>query len=300
MSFRGLTQRRSVLPANCECVYSDPLVIGTPPQIVDQAQTLSLDNVLDSPNCAGMVWAPGVTGSTMDVSQGAVALPGATEAVLAERPEVPSIRPHRPAMSRCGAVLKRTEDLVLGSTILILFSWLLLGIAMLIKLNTPGPVLFMQDRRGRNGKTFRCLKFRSMYDKDADHICRVQTCQHDPRVTPIGRWLRRHSLDELPQLFNVIVGHMSLVGPRPHALGTNIDGRLLHEIAEDYHLRYRVKPGITGWAQVNGWRGILDSEEKVRQRVVHDLYYIDNWSLLLDVKILLRTLMCLFDNERAF
>jgi lipopolysaccharide/colanic/teichoic acid biosynthesis glycosyltransferase len=228
------------------------------------------------------------------VSQDAVALPAANEAVL-----VPITR-HRPAISRCGAIIKRAEDVILGAAILIMISWLLFGIAVAIKLNSAGPVFFMQDRRGRNGTTFRCFKFRSMYHKDTDHVCHVQTRQHDPRVTGFGRWLRRYSLDELPQLFNVVVGQMSLVGPRPHALGTNIDGRLLHEIAEDYPLRYSVKPGITGWAQVNGWRGILDTEEKVMQRVRHDLHYIENWSLLLDIRILLRTFTCLFDNERAF
>jgi lipopolysaccharide/colanic/teichoic acid biosynthesis glycosyltransferase len=263
-------------------------------------RTLCLTNMLDSKNCPGMFWPPG--GSAMDVgaSQQAVALPAAAIDGGIEPVVVPHITAHRPAHGRFGAILKRSEDLILSCTILVMFSWLLFLIAVAIKLNSAGPVFFIQDRRGRHGETFRCLKFRSMYDKDSDHVCRVQTRQHDPRVTTVGRWLRRHSLDELPQLFNVIVGHMSLVGPRPHALGTNIDGRLLHEIADEYLSRYRVKPGITGWAQVNGWRGILDTEEKVRQRLRHDLYYIENWSLLFDLRILFRTLTCLFDNERAF
>src|ERR1044072_1390850 len=259
MLFRRVAERRKVQPTDCTRLYSDSAATGGPPPNVDDSGTLSLPNMLDRPNCTGMFWPGGGTGSTLDVgvSEDAVPLPSATEAVLSQ----PSITQHRPVLSRCGAIVKRTEDLIVGGVILILFSWLLLGIAVAIKLNSAGPVFFVQDRRGHNGRTFRCFKFRSLYHNDADHVCRVQTRQYDPRVTGVGRWLRRHSLDELPQLFNVMVGHMSLVGPRPHALGTNIDGRLLHEIVADYPLRYRVKPGITGWAQVNGWRGILATPE---------------------------------------
>jgi lipopolysaccharide/colanic/teichoic acid biosynthesis glycosyltransferase len=123
---------------------------------------------------------------------------------------------------------------------------------------------------------------------------------NDPRVTPVGRVIRRYSLDELPQLFNVMLGDMALVGPRPHALGTNLDGRLLHEISPNYYMRYKVKPGITGLAQVNGWRGILDSDDKLNKRLAHDLHYIANWSLLLDLRILLRTALCFTDNGGAF
>lgn len=198
------------------------------------------------------------------------------------------------------AVFKRGQDIVLGLLLVIMFSWLLLAIAVAIKVTSRGPIVFRQERRGRNGTTFRCFKFRSMYVEETDFDSAVQTRANDPRITPIGRFLRSHSLDELPQLVNVIIGHMSLVGPRPHALGTSLDGRLLHEAMVDYPLRYRVRPGLTGWAQVNGWRGIIDTQEKLEKRVEFDLYYIAHWSPYLDLQILLRTFTCLFADERAY
>lgn len=204
-----------------------------------------------------------------------------------------------PPISGVGEVVKRIEDVVLGGVILILFSWLLLAIAIAIKLTSRGPVIFRQDRRGRYNSRFGCLKFRTMHHEWADQDCAEQTRLNDPRVTTIGKFLRRHSLDELPQLFNVIAGEMSLVGPRPHAFGTSVEGRLLPEISDQYLQRYQLRPGITGWAQVNGWRGILDTAEKLEKRVEHDLYYIANWSLLFDVRILFRTFTCLITDERA-
>jgi len=203
-------------------------------------------------------------------------------------------------ISGFGAVCKRTEDIVLGILLLLGLSWLLLGIAFAIKLTSRGPVLFRQERRGWNATTFRCFKFRTMYHEVSDFECVEQTKPNDPRIIPIGRFLRKHSLDELPQLLNVVLGHMSLVGPRPHALGTSLNGHLFHEIMADYPLRYRVRPGITGWAQVSGWRGIIDTQEKLERRVEHDLHYIANWSLYFDLKILIRTFTCLFDDERAY
>lgn len=170
-------------------------------------------------------------------------------------------------------------------------------IALLIKLTSSGPVFFVQERRGQNGVIFRCFKFRTMSHQTADYACLAQTSRNDTRTTRIGRVLRKTSLDELPQLCNVILGNMSLVGPRPHALGINIGGRPVSEIAENYHLRFQVKPGITGWAQVNGSRGILDTEEKVKRREAFDLYYIDHWSLWLDVKTLLRTPAAMFGKQ---
>jgi lipopolysaccharide/colanic/teichoic acid biosynthesis glycosyltransferase len=195
-----------------------------------------------------------------------------------------------------GDVVKRVEDIALGLLMMVLFSWLLALVALAVKLTSPGPILFTQERRGKNGRPFRCYKFRTMYHRSSDHVCREQTRRNDPRVTPVGRVLRKLSIDEMPQLINVIRGEMSLVGPRPHAFGTNIDGRLLHEIDADYLNRYQVKPGITGWAQVNGSRGILSSDEQVHRRVDLDLAYIANWSFALDMRILVRTVTCVFDK----
>jgi lipopolysaccharide/colanic/teichoic acid biosynthesis glycosyltransferase len=223
-----------------------------------------------------------------------------TPALAVTPPAAPAAAGDDWPITRLGAMLKRSEDLLLGTLLILVISWLLLAIAVAIKLTSRGPVLFLQERRGLNGTIFRCCKFRTMYHAQTDYACTEQTQLNDPRVTPLGQWLRRHSLDELPQLFNVMIGHMALVGPRPHALGTNLNGRLLHEISDNYYSRYRMRPGITGWAQVNGWRGILDTEEKLNERLAHDLYYISHWSFWLDCKILLRTFTCLFDNDHAF
>jgi exopolysaccharide biosynthesis polyprenyl glycosylphosphotransferase len=160
-----------------------------------------------------------------------------------------------------------------------------IGVAVAIKLDSPGPVLFRQRRYGFNQEPFRILKFRSMRALEDDARLR-QAQRGDPRITRVGRWLRRSNIDELPQLLNVLKGDMSLVGPRPHALAH--DQAFERDIAR-YARRHNVRPGITGWAQVNGWRGETDTPEKVRGRIEHDLYYIDHWSLLLDLTILLRT-----------
>jgi Undecaprenyl-phosphate glucose phosphotransferase len=180
---------------------------------------------------------------------------------------------------------KRAFDLVVSATALIALSPLLLLCALLIRLESEGPALFYQRRYGFNRETFRIVKFRTMRTMEDDRHVRQATAD-DPRVTRIGRFLRRYNIDELPQLFNVLLGDMSLVGPRPHALAHD---QLFERRVALYARRHNVKPGITGWAQVNGLRGEIDSPEKIRQRVEHDLYYIDNWSLLFDVWILFLT-----------
>jgi lipopolysaccharide/colanic/teichoic acid biosynthesis glycosyltransferase len=208
--------------------------------------------------------------------------------------------------SRCGAgaglssmqrLQKAIFDYVLTIVLLMVLAIPLACIAVLIKLTSSGPVFFVQERQGKNGVVFRCFKFRTMNHETADYACLAQTSRNDTRITRIGRVLRKTSLDEFPQLWNVILGNMSLIGPRPHALGMNVNGRPVREISENYHLRLQVKPGITGWAQVNGWRGILDTEEKVKRRVACDLYYIDRWSIWLDVRILLRTPATMFGHQ---
>jgi Undecaprenyl-phosphate glucose phosphotransferase len=197
-------------------------------------------------------------------------------------------------------ILKCTEDRVLATLMLMLSSPVLLLIALVIKFDSRGPALFRQKRYGFNNELIDVFKFRTMYHDVSDADCEQQTQRRDPRVTRIGRFLRRTSLDELPQLFNVLFGDMSLVGPRPHAIATKAAGVYFEDAVRHYEKRHRIKPGITGWAQVNGWRGETKTLEQIRRRVEFDLYYIDNWSLWLDLVILLRTLRCGFWNRQAY
>jgi putative colanic acid biosynthesis UDP-glucose lipid carrier transferase len=179
-------------------------------------------------------------------------------------------------------LIKRGEDMILGALALLLFAVPLLLIALAVRLSSPGPALFRQRRYGRGGCEIDVLKFRTMRVSENGATVR-QAQKDDPRVTAVGRFLRRTSLDELPQLINVVRGDMSLVGPRPHAVAHN---QLYRRQIVEYMLRHKVKPGITGWAQVNGWRGETDTLRKMVYRVEHDLHYIRNWSLWLDLKIL--------------
>jgi len=208
-----------------------------------------------------------------------------------------------PAISLCESpffgpfgTLKRVEDVILASLILLLISPLMLAIAAGIKLTSPGPVIFKQRRYGLNGKEIPVWKFRSMtVCEDRDHV--LQTVRCDPRVTRFGRFLRSSSLDELPQFINVLQGHMSVVGPRPHAVAHNEQYR---KQIKGYMWRHKVKPGITGWAQVNGWRGETDTLDKMKTRVDYDLDYIRNWSLWMDIKIVWLTLFRGFINPNAY
>jgi Undecaprenyl-phosphate glucose phosphotransferase len=218
--------------------------------------------------------------------------------ILYQRSARTTARPHGielpqllgPPLSGGKAVAKVVEDYVLALLILVLSAVPLLLIALAIRLDSPGPVLFRQHRIGRNGRAFEILKFRTMYQESADLDARCQVQRGDPRVTRVGRILRQTSLDELPQLLNVIRGEMSLVGPRPHAPGTSVAGRRFDEICARYQARHRMKPGLTGLAQIKGWRGPTDTEEKLVRRILLDLEYIDRWSIGLDLLILLRTL----------
>ncbi|MBT2787205.1 MULTISPECIES: undecaprenyl-phosphate glucose phosphotransferase [unclassified Halomonas] len=190
-------------------------------------------------------------------------------------------------------LLKSIEDYVLGTLIFIVFLPVMLAVAGLVKYKMGGPVLFKQYRHGLDGKRFRIYKFRTMSLHHAKHT--QQARYGDPRITPLGAFLRRSSLDELPQLYNVLQGRMSLVGPRPHAMDHN---EYYKDVIEDYMQRHRVKPGMTGWAQVHGWRGNTDALNDMKKRVEYDLYYIDNWSLGLDIKILAMTLSKGFMNQK--
>jgi Undecaprenyl-phosphate glucose phosphotransferase len=197
-------------------------------------------------------------------------------------------------------VQKRALDLLIGSILLVVLAPTLLLIALIVKLDSAGPVLFRQTRIGFNNVPFVCFKFRTMFHHAADHLAERQTTRNDARVTRFGRWLRRSSLDEMPQLWNVLRGDMSLIGPRPHAPNTRADGRLFVDVVSNYAMRHRVKPGITGWAQVNGWRGETATVEQIEQRVRHDLYYIQNWSLALEFRILVLTSFRGFFASQAF
>ncbi|SEA13943.1 undecaprenyl-phosphate glucose phosphotransferase [Microbulbifer marinus] len=191
---------------------------------------------------------------------------------------------------------KRLEDLVLATAILTLIAPLMATIAICIRLTSPGPAFFRQRRYGLDGRVIDVWKFRSMTVQENGHRV-VQARRGDPRVTRFGRFLRRTSLDELPQLFNVLQGSMSIVGPRPHAVAHNEQYR---RVVSGYMLRHKVKPGITGWAQINGWRGETDTLEKMERRVEHDLHYIRNWSLLFDIRILILTLSRGFISHNAY
>lgn len=202
-----------------------------------------------------------------------------------------SIR-HNPLKSGINRFVKRTFDIVVSSVFLCLYPLIYIPVAICIKLSSPGPVYFKQERTGYLGRSFLCLKFRTMkVNADSDNC---QATRNDPRKTRLGDFLRRTSIDELPQFINVWRGDMSIVGPRPHMLAHT---ELYTELIDRYMLRHAVKPGITGWAQVNGYRGPTDELWKMERRVECDVWYIENWSLLLDMKIMVRTVLNTFRSE---
>ena len=196
-------------------------------------------------------------------------------------------------------LIKRGEDLVLAATALVLLSPVIGLAALLIRVTSPGPILFVQARTGFNNENINVLKFRTMYHRTDGQECRDQRpAANDPRVTPIGRILRRLSIDELPQLINVIRGEMSLVGPRPHALEMKVGDRYYQDAVGGYAGRHRVKPGMTGLAQVKGLRGEIRTVQRAKRRVELDKQYIDRWSLWLDLWILMATARAvLFDSD---
>ncbi|HUV32991.1 MAG TPA: undecaprenyl-phosphate glucose phosphotransferase, partial [Devosiaceae bacterium] len=192
-------------------------------------------------------------------------------------------------ISDWNVVLKWMFDKSVALVALAVLSPVMIAAALAVKLTGKGPVLFRQQRHGFNNELIEVFKFRSMHTELTDVSAAKLVTRDDPRVTLVGRYLRRSSIDELPQLFNVLKGELSIVGPRPHALEAKAADTLYHEAVDGYFARHRVKPGITGWAQINGWRGETDTVDKIMQRVNHDLYYIENWSILLDLYIVLMT-----------
>lgn len=198
------------------------------------------------------------------------------------------------------SVAKRIFD-IFFSLVAIAMLWpVMLGAAIAVKATSKGPIIFKQKRHGFNNEIISVFKFRSMYTNMSDPTAARAVTKGDPRVTPVGRFLRKSSIDELPQFFNVLRGDLSLVGPRPHAVLAQTHDRIYADVVEGYFARHRVKPGVTGWAQINGWRGEIDSDEKIKYRTAFDLHYIENWSLLFDLKILFLTPFRLLNTENAY
>jgi Undecaprenyl-phosphate glucose phosphotransferase len=203
-------------------------------------------------------------------------------------------------ISGWGYLVKRAEDIAIASAAILVFGLPMLAIALAVRLDSPGPILFRQPRIGFNNRPFEVLKFRTMHAHLSERRISRQATKDDPRITRVGAILRKLSLDELPQLFNVLRGDMSVVGPRPHAPQTRAAGRPFEEVVARYAARHRVKPGMTGLAQVRGWRGETDTEEKIIRRVESDLEYIENWSVWLDAAILLRTALLVVRTKNAY
>ena len=210
---------------------------------------------------------------------------------------VPVINLFQKPLSDWKLLAKDVEDRALGALILLFITPLMFVIALLIKLDSPGPVFFRQKRYGFNNQEIEVWKFRTMRPEAALDGAVPQARRNDPRVTAVGLFLRRSSLDELPQIFNVLRGDMSLVGPRPHAV---LHNEQFAQVIDEYAARHRIKPGITGWAQVNGWRGETDTVYKMQKRVEHDIHYIDNWSIGFDLKILAMTVFVVLRGDNAY
>jgi putative colanic acid biosysnthesis UDP-glucose lipid carrier transferase len=210
---------------------------------------------------------------------------------------IPVLEIEKVPFSGWSGVLKMLEDRILGTLLTILFLPLMGVIALAIKMSSSGPILFRQDRYGFNNQRIGVYKFRTMYHNRSGINRFIQATKGDPRVTSVGRFLRKTSLDELPQLFNVLNGTMSLIGPRPHPVELN---QQFEQLLADYNMRHKVKPGMTGWAQVNGWRGETETVDKMRGRVEHDIHYIENWSIWLDFRILLATVFIGWTHKNAY
>jgi Undecaprenyl-phosphate glucose phosphotransferase len=197
-------------------------------------------------------------------------------------------------------VAKRIFDIAFASAAIVALFPVMIATAIAIRMESKGPILFRQKRYGFNNEIIEVLKFRSMFHEMADPDAKTVVTKGDPRVTRVGRFIRKTSIDELPQLFNVLAGSLSLVGPRPHAVNAHTDNKTWDDVVDGYFARHKVKPGVTGWAQINGWRGEVDTPEKIEKRVECDVYYIENWSILFDLKILFLTPFRLLNTENAY
>jgi undecaprenyl-phosphate galactose phosphotransferase/putative colanic acid biosynthesis UDP-glucose lipid carrier transferase len=199
-----------------------------------------------------------------------------------------------PLENSLNRIIKKIFDMCFSFLVIaLLFPWLFPILMLIIKIESPGPVFFKQERSGRDNKPFSCLKFRSMRVNEGSH--KKQAEKGDKRVTRFGAFMRKTSIDELPQFFNVLFGNMSVVGPRPHML---YHTQAYKELINNYLVRHYTKPGITGWAQVNGYRGETKELVDMENRVEFDIWYIENWSLLLDIKIIIKTVLNVFHGEK--
>ena len=289
-------------------VYHDPKPggvsndwAGNLEQLIDDARTGKIHNIYIAMPMQDEPCIRRLVSDLADTTCSVILIPDVfTFNVLHSRIEevngVPIVPRYATPLSGINRVLKRLEDIVLAAMILLLISPVLFCISLAVKLTSPGPVIFRQRRYGMDGKPIMVWKFRSMKVMENDKVV-TQATQNDPRVTRVGNFLRRTSLDELPQFINVLTGGMSIVGPRPHAVAHNEQYRSL---IQGYMLRHKVKPGITGWAQINGWRGETDTLEKMEKRVEFDLEYIREWSLWLDIKIVFLTVFKGFVNKAAY
>lgn len=197
-------------------------------------------------------------------------------------------------------VRKRIFDAIFSAVLLLLLTPLMIATAFAIKFDSKGPVFFRQKRHGFNNEVIDVWKFRSMYTDMCDAEAKVVVTKNDPRVTRVGAFIRKTSIDELPQLWNALKGELSLVGPRPHAVHAHLADQPWNEVVDGYFARHRVKPGVTGWAQINGWRGEVDNFQKIKKRTDYDLYYIENWSLAFDLYILAMTPIRLLNTKNAY
>ena len=244
-------------------------------EVIERLRVLPVDVHL-GPDMAGLIF-PGVSFSTFG--------------------RVPVLDVVRKPVSGWDIILKGLEDRILGAILLILAAPIMALIALAVRLESPGPALFRQTRYGFNNKEFIVYKFRSMDSSRPTEQGVPQAVRGDPRVTRLGHILRRFSLDELPQFINVVLGNMSLVGPRPHAVAHNEEYALR---IQGYFARHRIKPGITGWAQVNGLRGETETLDKMKARVEYDIHYIENWSLMFDLRILIMTIVAVLFPKNAY
>ncbi|EAW8145572.1 undecaprenyl-phosphate glucose phosphotransferase [Salmonella enterica subsp. enterica] len=289
-------------------VYHDPKPGGVPAdwagnfeQLIDDAKASRIHNVYIAMSMSDGAMVKKLVRELADTTCSVILIPDVfTFNILHSRVEemsgVPVVPLYDTPLSGINRLLKRAEDIVLASLILLLISPVLCCIALAVKLSSPGPVIFRQTRYGMDGKPIKVWKFRSMKVMENDKVV-TQATQNDPRVTRVGNFLRRTSLDELPQFINVLTGGMSIVGPRPHAVAHNEQYR---QLIEGYMLRHKMKPGITGWAQINGWRGETDTLEKMEKRVEFDLEYIREWSIWFDIKIVFLTIFKGFVNKAAY
>ena len=269
------------------------LAAGTIREMTDYCRAHHADDVLIMGTQQNWPLAVRLATSLADLPIGVLIIPVDTMAVfagarIAEFGNVTAMQISQPPLSAADLFVKRAFDILAATCGLLLLLPLFLMVSLAIKLDSPGPVFFRQRRHGYNNKTIRVFKFRSMTTLE-DGCDFKQVVRHDPRVTRVGRILRGTNIDELPQLLNVLSGEMSIVGPRPQATAHN---RMFEEKILPFSRRHNVKPGITGWAQVNGCRGETDTLDKMQRRLEHDLYYIDNWSFLFDLKIIFMTLFC--------